>query len=700
LSAATFKIGLDVGGTFTDVVVESQGRLQQGKAPSTPGRESEGVMDALRLMARERGVPLDEFLRCTTVINFGTTVATNAMLQMKGVPVGMITTRGFRDVVELRRGWKEVMFDLKLPPPKALAPRRWRFGVTERMGADGAVVTPLAEDEVREAARKLRAAGLRSVAVCFLSSHANGAHERRARELVLAEHPEAEVYLSADVLPKIREYERFSTTVVNAYLSPLLKTYLARLADELAASGFAGQLYVMQSNGGTVAPDVAGAMGCAALLSGPAAGVVAANRIGELCGAASVIGVDMGGTSYDVSLVHRGTPSTRYGGWFNRHWVGLPMLNIHTIGAGGGSIAWIDSGGALRVGPQSAGARPGPACYGLGGTEAAVTDAFLCLGHLDPDYFLGGRMRLDRRAAEKAVADKVGRALGMDVTEAAFSILRIVNNNMSNAIRYVTVARGLDPRDFVLMSFGGAGSVTATQQARDLGIRRVLVPRTASVFCALGELWADLRVSQILPRRALAAELDPAALARELDAMAQPYVERFRALDGVAGVRTDRYAELHYLGQTHELPTPIPQGNGSISAADWAAMCERYHALHKEHYAFEQRHKPIELLSVAQDVVGVRPWSPPAAAPLAGADARAARKGTRRAWFARSALDVERPSFHDTPVYEGGRLEPGNEIAGPAIIEEVDTTIVLQPGDRLRVTPHRIYDITVPGGAA
>jgi len=685
VNASHYKIGLDVGGTFTDVVVESGGKLLQGKVPSTPGREQEGVMDAVRLMAERCKVPMREFLAGTTVINFGTTVATNAMLQTKGVPVGLITTRGFRDIVELRRGWKEVMFDLKLPPPPAIAPRRWRLGVTERIGADGTVVTPLAADEVRAAARKLRADGVNSIAICFLSGHVNGAHERQARDIVRAEHPECDVYLASDVLPKIREYERFSTTVVNAYLSPLLKNYLARLSTELAANGFKGQLYIMQSNGGTVAPDVAGAMGCAALLSGPAAGVVAANRIGELCGAPSVIGVDMGGTSYDVSLIHRGTPSTRYGGWFNRQWVGLPMLDIHTIGAGGGSIAWIDSGGALRMGPQSAGARPGPACYGAGGKEATTTDAFVCLGYVDPDYFLGGRMKLKRANAEQAVSEKVAKPLGMDTVEAAFSMLRIVNNNMSNAIRYVTVARGLDPRDFALMSFGGGGSVTATQQARDLGIRRVLVPRTASVFCALGELWADLRVSQILPRRALATEVDPVALARDLDEMARPHAERFRATEGIASVRTDRNAELHYIGQTHELPTPLGD--------DWDASCRRYHALHKEQYGFELPEKPIELLSVAQDVVGVRPWSAPPKEPDSGPNASAALKGQRPVWFA----DGEKPVMHDTPIYDGAGLRSGNCITGPAIIEEVDTTIVLMPGDSLIVTPHRIYDIAVGG---
>ena len=687
-----YKIGIDVGGTFTDIVLQDQAdALIQGKTPSTPGNESEGVMEAIAIIANAVGSSPAELLSKTRVINFGTTVATNAMLQMNGAKVGLITTSGFRDIIDLRRGWKEVMFDVKLPPPAAIVRRRFRLGVTERIDADGNVVTPLDEDEVRVQTGKLKAAGIESIAICFLFSFLNPRHEERALDIIAEEYPEAEVYLSSATLAKIREFERFSTTVVNAFLSPLLRHYLARLRDELAANGYGGQLYVMQSNGGTVAPELAGEMGSAALLSGPAAGAVAASRIGGVCDASNVIGVDMGGTSYDVSLIRGGAPQTRAGAWFNRSFVGLPMLDIHTIGAGGGSIAWIDPGGALRVGPQSGGARPGPACYGFGGTNATVTDAFLCLGYLNPDYFLGGRMQLRRDVAEHAIVANVGEALGMSADEAAFGILRIVDNNMANAIRNVSVARGLDPRDFVLMSFGGAGSITAGIQARDLGIGRVLVPRSASVLCALGELWSDLRVSQIRPLRYGADAVDAIELGAELDAMAADHVAAFADLPGVAEVRKDRFAELHYYAQTHEIEVPMVQRGATLNADDWQATLERFHETHNELYAFDLRGKRrIEVLSVGQELVGVRPWAVPEQDEASSA-ADDAVKAERQVGF--DIAGVAR--WLKTPIYDGARIRPGAEIAGPAVIEEIDTTIVVQPGDRARLNGFHVFDITI-----
>ena len=687
-----YKIGIDVGGTFTDIVLQDQAdALIQGKTPSTPGNESEGVMEAIAIIANAVGSSPAELLSKTRVINFGTTVATNAMLQMNGAKVGLITTSGFRDIIDLRRGWKEVMFDVKLPPPAAIVRRRFRLGVAERIDADGNVVTPLDEDEVRVQTGKLKAAGIESIAICFLFSFLNPRHEERAREIIAEEYPEAEVYLSSATLAKIREFERFSTTVVNAFLSPLLRHYLARLRGELAANGYGGQLYVMQSNGGTVAPELAGEMGSAALLSGPAAGAVAASRIGGVCDAPNVIGVDMGGTSYDVSLIRGGAPQTRAGAWFNRSFVGLPMLDIHTIGAGGGSIAWIDPGGALRVGPQSGGARPGPACYGFGGTNATVTDAFLCLGYLNPDYFLGGRMQLRRDVAEHAIVANVGEALGMSAGEAAFGILRIVDNNMANAIRNVSVARGLDPRDFVLMSFGGAGSITAGIQARDLGIGRVLVPRSASVLCALGELWSDLRVSQIRPLRYGADAVDAIELGAELDAMAADHVAAFADLPGVAEVRKDRFAELHYYAQTHEIEVPMVQRGATLNADDWQATLERFHETHNELYAFDLRGKRrIEVLSVGQELVGVRLWAVPEQAE-ASSTADDAVKAERQVGF--DIAGVAR--WLKTPIYDGARIRPGAEIAGPAVIEEIDTTIVVQPGDRARLNGFHVFDITI-----
>ena len=687
-----YKIGIDVGGTFTDIVLQDQaGALVQGKTPSTPGNESEGVMEAIAIIAKVVDLSPPELLSMTRVINFGTTVATNAMLQMNGASVGLITTRGFRDIIDLRRGWKEVMFDVKLPPPAVIVRRRFRLGVTERIDAEGKVVTPLAEDEVRIQARKLKAAGIQSIAVGFLFSFLNPCHEELAGEIIAEEYPEAEVYLSSATLAKIREFERFSTTVVNAYLSPLLKHYLARLRGELADNGYRGQLYVMQSNGGTVAPELAGEMGSAALLSGPAAGAVAASRIGGVCQAPNVIGVDMGGTSYDVSLIREGAPQTRAGAWFNRSFVGLPMLDIHTIGAGGGSIAWIDPGGALRVGPQSGGARPGPACYGFGGSHATVTDAFLCLGYLNPDYFLGGRMRLQHDLAEQAIAANLGAALDMDAAEAAFGILRIVDNNMANAIRNVSVARGLDPRDFALMSFGGAGSITAGIQARDLGIGRVLVPRSASVLCALGELWSDLRVSQIRPLRCGADAVDAVALGAELDAMAAHHVAAFAGLPGVDEVRKDRFAELHYYAQTHEIEVPMVQRGAALDADDWQATLERFHDTHNDLYAFALRGKRrIEVLSVGQELVGVRPWAVPEEAEV-NSTADNAVKAERKVCF-----DVDGVArWFETPIYDGARIRPGAEIAGPAVIEEIDTTIVVQPGDTARLNGFHVFDIRI-----
>ena len=685
-----YKIGIDVGGTFTDIVVQDQsGTMAHGKVPSVPGDESKAVISALALMAEREKNSLPAFLAEVEVINFGTTVATNAMLQHRGVPTAMLTTRGFRDILELRRGYKEVLFDIRLPPPQQIVRREWRLPITERVDYTGAVVTALHEEEVRAVAGKITGGRIRAIAICFLNSYLNGEHERRAAEILRQCCPDVDIHLSCDVLPKIREFERFSTTVVNAFLSPLLRNYLDRLMAELRSNGFRKQLLVMQSNGGTASPEQAGRLGCAALLSGPAGGVSAAVRIGESCGARNVIGVDMGGTSYDVSLVRDGSPETRTESWFNRSFVGLPMLGIHTIGAGGGSIAWIDNGGALRVGPQSAGARPGPACYGKGGQDATVTDAFLYLGYLNPDFFLGGRMKIAPDAAARAIQVNVADKLSMSPDEAAFSIFRIINNNLSNGIRYVSVAQGHDPRDFALMSFGGAGSVTATLQARDLGIGKVLVPRTASVFCALGELMADLRVSQI---HAVAGrvEMVPAEeLSERLEDLASTARDEIAGVSGVQGIRIERHAEMRYVGQVHELPTPM------VAAVNMSVSLEKtkdaFHALHQQRYAFNMPQKPVEILAVRQEVIGKRAWDVPIFELSDDVDANAAIKAHRRVCFAVDGTFA----WLDTPIYDGAKLKPGHAFAGPAIIEESDTTIALQPGDSLRLNEYQVYEIRV-----
>jgi N-methylhydantoinase A len=685
-----YKVGIDVGGTFTDIVVQGvTGHIEHGKVPSIPGNESQAVLNALALMAERKGVSLRDFLADVEVINFGTTVATNAMLQHRGVPTAMLTTRGFRDILELRRGFKEVLFDIRLPPPQQIVRREWRLPISERTDYSGAVVEALDESDVRAAATKIAMGGIRSVAVCFLNSYLNSENERRAGAILRECCSDVDLHLSSDVLPKIREFERFSTTVVNAFLSPLLRNYLDRLMEELRRNGYQNQLLVMQSNGGTASPQQAGRLACAALLSGPAGGVAAATRIGEACGARNVIGVDMGGTSYDVSLVRDGSPETRTESWFNRHFVGLPILGIHTIGAGGGSIAWIDGGGALRVGPQSAGARPGPACYGLGGGEATVTDAFLHLGYLNADFFLGGRMTIRPEQSAEAIRTSVADRLGMSLDEAAFSIFRIINNNLSNGIRYVSVAQGHDPRDFALMSFGGAGSITVTLQARDLGITRVLVPRTASVFCALGELMADLRVSQLLALSGRVESVAPEQLAERLDGIAGAAREEISRISGVAAIRVERQAEMRYVGQVHELPTPMPV-DGEMGDA-LGKTVNAFHTLHRQRYAFNMPQKPVEILAVRQDVVGTRDWDVPVHDIADDPDPADAIKASRKVCF----TTKDGFAWLDTPIYDGSKLRPGHAFAGPAIVEEADTTIALQPGDSLRLNRYHVFEIDV-----
>ena len=481
------------------------------------------------------------------------------------------------------------------------------------------------------------------------------------------------------------------TTSPGAPLSPVLRRYVNQVAGQLPGV----QLAFMQSSGGLAHADQF--RGKDAVLSGPAGAPQAGVHYGSVQGFRNLITVDMGGTSYDVSLVRDASPETRTESWFSRHFVGIPMLAIHTIGAGGGSIAWVDSGGALRMGPQSAGARPGPACYGTGGTEATCTDAFLHLGYLNPGFFLGGRMQLDRALATEAIRRNVADRLGMSVDEAAFGMLRIINNNMSNGIRYVSVAEGHDPRDFALMSFGGAGSVTVGTQARDLGIGKVLVPRTASVFCALGELLADLRSAQLHPIAGRVAEIDAAALVAALERLAAPAVADIRRQPGVEEVIVERYAELRYTGQVHELATPMPVDASLSPHAILEQTVMRFHELHKQRYAFAMREKPVEILAVRQDVVGRRGWRIPRFEVRGSTDCGDAIKGRRSVCYGAEGAGF---GWIDTPVYDASRLQPGHALAGPAVIEAIDTTIVLQPGDRCRLNEFQVFEIDVPVEAA
>ncbi|HEV7771900.1 MAG TPA: hydantoinase/oxoprolinase family protein [Conexibacter sp.] len=688
-----FRIGIDVGGTFTDyVAVRGDAEIVSGKTPSTPGREQVAVLNAIERIAAAYETPLAALLGETDIINFGTTVATNAMLEHKGAPVALLTTEGFRDVIELRRGFKESLTDIRLDAPLPIVRRRFRVGITERIAGDGSVRTPLAEEQVVAAVERLKAEGIVSYAVCFLQAPANPVHERRCGEIIARVHPEAHVSLSTDVLNQIGEFERLSTTLMNAYLSPVLRDYMARLVDELTERGFRGRLHVMQSNGGTGEASELGRLGAAALLSGPAGGVVAAAELGGAAGHPNVIGVDMGGTSYDVSLVRDGRPEVRTDAWAARYRIGLSVLDIHTIGAGGGSIAWLDDARAIQVGPDSAGATPGPACYGRGGDRPTVTDVNLALGYLSEENFIGGEMTLDRAAAEAAIQDHVAGPLGIDVIDAAIGISRIVNSNMSNGIRYVSVARGHDPRDFALLAFGGAAATHAPIQARDLGIRTILVPKAAGVLSAYGTLLSDLKVSTVASHLGLVDDVD----VDELNAVFDDQWKRHRdavASGDVSAVERRRFVDLRYAGQVHEITVPLEADGDRVDRAVIDAAVRAFHEQHERLYTFRLEHKPVELITLRQDIVGVRaktPWRLDGAG--AGAERAPAATGTRVAWL------PERDGTYaptDIAVYDGTRVRPGDTIEGPAVVGEDNTTILLLAGDRARVDEQGTYVIDV-----
>ena len=442
---ADYSLGIDVGGTFTDLVcADSNGKTITEKLLTTPQNQAMGVLEGIRRLSSAFEKNEVEFLKEVSVIIHGTTVATNTMLEYKGAKTGLITSSGFRDTIEIRRNYKEAAFDIHLKAPHQIVPRRRRFGVTERIDYSGNIVKPLNEGEVREVVSKLAEDGVDSIAVCFLFSFLNPTHELRTRELIRDQLPDVQIALSSEVLPQVREFERLSTTLVDAYVTPGLSRYLSSLDNQLRERGFLGEVFIMQGNGGVVSLDIAKTQGIHALLSGPASGVVAGAQLGGVSGFDNVITIDMGGTSFDVCLVQNGMPKTGTDQWMSRYRVAVPFIDIHTIGAGGGSIAWVDEGNALRVGPQSSGARPGPACYGFGGQSPTVTDADLVLGYIDPASFLGGEMHLDPSKAKEAISTNVAGPLNISVTEAAAGIFRIVNNGMSNSVRQVSLAKGYD----------------------------------------------------------------------------------------------------------------------------------------------------------------------------------------------------------------------------------------------------------------
>jgi N-methylhydantoinase A len=687
VTGARYKLGIDVGGTFTDfILVDAEGQIIEGKVPSTPGDPAQGIGDGLADLAGVVGATIEELLGRLDLVVHGSTVALNALLEGKGAKTGLLCTDGFRDSIEIRLAWKERRYDWSYPPPPVLVPRERRLPVRERINKEGAVHTPLVEEDVHRAIVEFRRLGVESVAVCFLWSFRNQAHERRVGEILSERFPEAYVSLSVDVLPEIREFDRTSTTVVNAYVGPVMKRYVEGIESYLQRLGYGGPVRYMQSNSGVASGREVVRRAVYALGSGPAAGPAAGLFHSRQFGEENILTVDMGGTSCDVCLVRDGKPDVVKGVDVHRHRLGVPMIDVNAVGAGGGSIAQVDAGGMLQVGPQSAGANPGPACYGRGGTEATVTDANVVLGYLDASRTLGGRIALRRDLAERVIGERVASKLGISLEEAAIAVFKIVNNNMARAISEVSVERGYDPRDFGLYVAGGCGPIHAWRLAQEIGVDQVFVPKVAPNFCAFGEVVADVRHDFTRTFPARLDQVDPATLSRLFAVMEKEGAEALRA-EGLdpAQMQVVRKFEIRYVGQIYECSVTVPRFD--LSRERLAEVGEAFHRVHEGLYGYAERDNLCELINVGVSVHGTLPTIRFSDEPAHGLPVDAARIGARRIFL------EERGGFLEAPVYAAERLRAGHNVAGPAVVEESGTTIVVFPGTTLGLD-RRTYRMT------
>jgi N-methylhydantoinase A len=679
-----YRLGIDSGGTFTDVVLFDDKKKARHitKTPSTPANPAIGVINGINKIVSQVGIRPGEIASLV----HGTTVATNALLEYKGIRTALILTEGFKDVLSIGRQDRPKLYDYFERRPEPFIPRHFRFEVRERTLYDGEILKPLDQDQVQGIAEKLRGMGIRGVAVCLLHSYANPAHEKRIRAIFKENYPEAAVSTSHEILPEFREYERMSTTVINSYVMPIIDRYLQDLLRMMREGGLTADLNVMQSNGGVMTSRSAGEKSVHTILSGPAGGVMGSLAIGTQIGMKNLITVDMGGTSFDICLIHGGkihfTKESEIGG----HPIKIPMIDIHTIGAGGGSIAWIDPGGSLRVGPQSAGANPGPVCYRLGGEEPTVTDANLVLGRLDPAYYLGGEMSLDVEAARRAIMDKIARPLNLSLEEAAEGIIKVINASMVRGIRKVSVEKGYDAREFSLICFGGGGPLHSFELAEELRIPTVVVPISPGVNSALGLLIADFRYdySQTFLRKTHDIDLDSLNQGfkdLETKAVQQMHEERIPREDMVIL----RSIEMRYSGQGYELEVPVP--NGILVQRDLKRMNDSFHQIHRQLYGYSSPQEVTEFVSLRIAALGKIPK--PRFKKEKEGDHRPARalKGKRRVFV--------QGKYVSLPIYERVRLKPGDRVLGPAIIEQMDSTTFLSYGHRATVDPYLNLIVTI-----
>lgn len=692
----SYRLSVDVGGTFTDLTIflEKTGEIKSYKTNTTPHDLTEGVINAVKLAAKDLGLSVDELLEKTSLFTHGTTISTNALIEGKVGKVGMLTTKGFREVLLAREGGKERPFFWKLDYPPSFVPRYLILPITERINSEGEIEVPLDENEVRQAVRKLRGWKVDAIAVCFLWSIANPLHEERAGEIVKEEWPEVPCDLSHKVNPIIREYRRFIATVINSSLHKIVDKYMSKLTTLLKERGFAGNFLIIISSGGVADPTEILNKPILTVGSGPSMLPVAALQIGMLeRNTNNIIGVDMGGTSFDVAIVRRGEivltqeakvrPMEEGGDK-----LGIAKVDVESIGAGGGSIAWIDTAGYLHVGPQSAGAYPGPVCYGLGGMEPTVTDANLILGYLNPEYFLGGRMKLHTSKAERVIKEKIADKLGVDVVEAASRIYTTVNYDMIIAVRDFAVRRGIDPRETLLIGGGGAFGIHAATIAKEIGAAEVLIPKMAGVLCSYGGLISDVKqdftASCYMRSDAFDFERVNKVL-EKLERQAEEFLERAKV--PTQNRELTYFVEARYPYQAHEISVQLKTNR--INEDYLPQLINDFHNTHFRYYAVKDPVSPIECISWRVSAIGRTTKPCVKELPYAGEDCSSALKGTRKAYF------QEKREFVETSIYDANKLGYGNKIEGPAIVEEPITTIVVPPGSTVTITKYGNYSLKV-----
>ncbi len=676
-----YKIGIDVGGTFTDFLLTSnEGDSEIYKVLSTPDDPSIGLLNGLSRMAEDHQSTLRDFLKKVKTIVHGTTVTTNAVLTRKGAKTGLLTTKGLRDALEMRRGIREEQYNNRYTNVDPLVPRCLRFPIQERVDYKGDSITALKESDVFDAVELFKKEGIEAIAICFMNSFANDIHERSAAEIIKEElgigRNDSSPYFtaSAEFLPSIRFYDRVSTTVLNSYVGPILRRYLTSLVKKLKDIGFEGVLLIMQSNGGVVSPQIAIDRAAVTLLSGPAAGPVAGIEYTSVHGYDDCITIDMGGTSFDAALIKARTPLITTEGELDRLKIALPMLGIVTIGAGGGSIGWVDEGGLLRMGPQSAGSNPGPACYDLGGELPTCTDADLVLGYLDKDFFAGGKIPLSSEKAEKAIREKIAAPLNLDVTEAAAGMYRVINVNMATGVREVSVKRGHDPREFPLVVAGGAGPVHACMIGLELEIPVMIIPKESSIFCAAGMLMSDLKHDFVRTYSTVLSEMDVKKFQTYFLEMEEEAVKLLESeqiqRDAVQHVYS---LDMRYIKQYHEVNVKITKRD--IENGDISRMEGLFHPEHNRLYGYslEEQGTPIELINLRLLSKGktVKPGF--RQEEYDGEDPSRALKKRRSVY-----LPLEK-AFREVSVYDGHKLRCGNRVEGPALIEQVNTTTFVSP---------------------